>query len=74
MFVPARCPHAFANPGTTPAQMLFLFGPAGHEDYLAEMGHLISRPGPVDPAQIAALRARWDIEQITPVVPGARSS
>ena len=74
MFVPARCPHAFANPGTSPARMLFLFAPAGHEDYLAEMGQLISRPGPVDPAEIAALRARWDIEQITPVVPGARSS
>jgi oxalate decarboxylase/phosphoglucose isomerase-like protein (cupin superfamily) len=74
MFVPARCPHAFANPGTTPAKMLFLFAPAGHEDYLAEMGQLISRPGPVDPAEIAALRARWDIEQITPVVPGTLSS
>ena len=24
MFVPAGCPHAFANPGTVPARMLFL--------------------------------------------------
>jgi oxalate decarboxylase/phosphoglucose isomerase-like protein (cupin superfamily) len=71
MFVPARCPHAFANPGTTPVRMLFLFAPAGHEDYLAEMGQLISRAGPVDPAEIATLRARWDIEQLTAVVPGA---
>jgi hypothetical protein len=70
MFVPAQCPHAFANPGTTPARMLFLFAPAGHELYLAEMGQMLSRPGPADVAEIAALRARWDIEQITPVVPG----
>lgn len=74
MFVPAPCPHAFANPRNTPAKMLFMFAPAGHEDYLAEMGQLISRPRPVDPAQVATLRARWDIEQITPVVPGAPSS
>jgi hypothetical protein len=50
--------------------MLFLFAPAGHERYLAEVGQLVSRGGPVDPAEMAALRARWDIEQLTPLVPG----
>jgi mannose-6-phosphate isomerase-like protein (cupin superfamily) len=70
MFVPPRCPHAFANPTAAPVRMLFLFAPAGHERYLAEVGQLVSRGGPVDPAEMAALRARWDIEQLTPLVPG----
>jgi mannose-6-phosphate isomerase-like protein (cupin superfamily) len=68
MFVPPRCPHAFSNPGNAPTRMLFLFGPAGHEHYLAEMGALIGRGGPPDQDAIAALRARWDIEQITPMI------
>ena len=38
MFVPAGCPHAFANPGTTPARMIFLVSPPGHEYYLDEIG------------------------------------
>jgi mannose-6-phosphate isomerase-like protein (cupin superfamily) len=70
MYVPPGCPHAFANPGPAPVRMLFLFAPAGHELYLAEMGGLISRPTPPDQATIKQLRARYDIEQLTPVVPG----
>src|SRR6266536_4719081 len=61
MFVPAGCPHAFANPGTTPARMLFLVSPPGHERYLQEIGELIGQPGPPDPAAIAEVRARHDI-------------
>jgi mannose-6-phosphate isomerase-like protein (cupin superfamily) len=72
MFVPPRCPHAFANRGVVPARMLFVAGPAGHEDYLAELGALIGRDGPPDQDAIAALRARWDIEQLTPMHPGPR--
>jgi mannose-6-phosphate isomerase-like protein (cupin superfamily) len=69
MFVPAGCPHAFANPGPGPARMLFLVSPPGHEHYLAEMGELI-RGGPPSPSAIAELRARWDIKQLTPMVVG----
>ena len=69
MFVPAGCPHAFANPGTTPARMLFLVSPPGHERYLEEIGNLI-RSGPPDPAAIAEVRARYDIEQLTPMIAG----
>lgn len=29
MFVPAGCPHAFANPASGPARMLFLVSPPG---------------------------------------------
>jgi mannose-6-phosphate isomerase-like protein (cupin superfamily) len=65
MFVPAGCPHAFANPAATPARMLFLVSPPGHEHYLDEIGELLGRGGPPDPAAIAAIRAANDIEQLT---------
>jgi oxalate decarboxylase/phosphoglucose isomerase-like protein (cupin superfamily) len=65
MFVPAGCPHAFFNPGSEPARMLFLVSPAGHEIYLQELGDLLSASGPPDQAEIAALRARHDIHQLT---------
>jgi mannose-6-phosphate isomerase-like protein (cupin superfamily) len=71
MFVPAGCPHAFANPGPGPVRMLFLVSPPGHEHYLAELGELLGRTGPPDQEAIAALRARHDIHQLTPLVPGA---
>jgi oxalate decarboxylase/phosphoglucose isomerase-like protein (cupin superfamily) len=71
MFVPSGCPHAFANPGPGTVRMLFLVSPAGHEHYLAELGEILARPGPPDQEAIAALRARHDIHQLTPLVPGA---
>ena len=75
MFVPAGCPHAFANRGELPARMLFLVAPAGHEHYLAELGQLLAAgqvPGgqPPTPEAVAAVRARHDIQQITPLIPG----
>jgi oxalate decarboxylase/phosphoglucose isomerase-like protein (cupin superfamily) len=70
MFVPAGCPHAFANPGTDLARMLFLVSPPGHERYLAEIGEMIGRGGPPDPAAIAEIRARHDIQQLTPMTIG----
>ncbi len=70
MFVPAGCPHAFANPGPEPARMLFLVTPAGHEHYLEELAELLVQPGAPDRAEIAALRARYDIQQLTAMVPG----
>ncbi|HEV2783827.1 MAG TPA: hypothetical protein VGX25_30945 [Actinophytocola sp.] len=50
--------------------MLFLAAPSGHEKYLREMGELLAGGGPPDPDAVAALRARYDIEQITPLKPG----
>ena len=72
MFVPAGCPHAFTNPGTVPARMLFLAAPSGHEQYLEEIAELLGRPGPPDPSAIAVIRARYDIEQLTPMIPDRR--
>ncbi len=70
MLVPPGCPHAFANPGPAPARMLFQVAPSGHEYYLEELAELLAQPGPPDQAAIVALRARHDIQQITPLIPG----
>jgi oxalate decarboxylase/phosphoglucose isomerase-like protein (cupin superfamily) len=71
MYVPRGCPHAFANPGPGPARMIFLVSPSGHEHYQRELAELAATAaGPLDVA-IAELRARYDIEQLTPqLVPG----
>jgi oxalate decarboxylase/phosphoglucose isomerase-like protein (cupin superfamily) len=73
MFVPQGCPHAFANPGPSPARMIFLVAPPGHEHYQRELAELVTRAtGPLDEA-IGQLRAHYDIEQLTPqVVPRPR--
>ena len=71
MYVPRGCPHAFANPGPGPARMIFLVSLSGHEHDQKELAELVaSGTGPLD-AAIAELRARHDIEQLTPqVIPG----
>ena len=65
MYVPAGCPHAFANPGPVPVRMLFCVAPSGHERYLRELGELLDGGGPPDQAAIARLRQRYDIQQLT---------
>lgn len=72
MFVPPGCPHAFANSGATSARMLFQATPTGHEGYFEELLAILKRGGPPDPEVIAVLRRRYDIEQLTPLVPGQR--
>lgn len=71
MYVPSGCPHAFANPGPDPARMIFLVSPSGHEHYQQELAALVaSATGSLD-IPIAELRARHDIEQLTPqILPG----
>jgi oxalate decarboxylase/phosphoglucose isomerase-like protein (cupin superfamily) len=69
MFVPPGCPHAFSNPGPAPVRMLFQVAPPGHERYLQELAELLAHSAPPDQAAIAELRARHDIQQLTPMVP-----
>src|SRR5712691_9962612 len=45
---------------------------SGHEQYLEGVAELLSHPGPPDQAAIIELRARYDIEQLTPMVPDRR--
>jgi hypothetical protein len=51
--------------------MIFLVSPSGHEHYQNELAELVATAmGPLDEA-IGQLRARHDIEQLTPqVIPG----
>jgi len=66
LFIPAGCPHAFANPTTKPARVLFQAAPSGHEDYLDELAAMLRQAkGRADPAAVAELRRRYDIEQLT---------
>ncbi len=68
MFVPAGCPHAFANPTDRPVTMLFQVAPAGHEDYFDELAAFLrAADGPPDQEALVQLRRRHDIEQLTPM-------
>lgn len=46
--------------------MLFVVTLAGHETYLRELTRMLAA-GPPDQSEIAALRARHDIHQLTPL-------
>ncbi len=73
LFVPAGCPHAFANPTGEPAKMLFQSAPSGHEHYFDELAAMLRASGGVpDQDELTALRRRHDIEQLTPFRSGAR--
>lgn len=65
--VPTGVAHAFANRGDIPARMLLVCTPPGHERYFAELSEILSREGPPDPEVIAALRARYDTTQVSPM-------
>jgi uncharacterized cupin superfamily protein len=65
--VPRGVAHAFANRGDSPARMLLIATPPGHERYFAELAEILARSGPPDPEEIAALRARFDTTQVSPL-------
>lgn len=62
------CPHAFANPTGEPAKMFFQASPPpDHERYFEELLEILGEGGPPDHEAIEALRAKYDIEQLTPL-------
>ena len=65
--VPAGIAHAFANRSTSPARMLLVCTPPGHERYFAELAEILAREGAPDPEEIGALRARFDTIQVSPL-------
>ncbi|MFD7441305.1 cupin domain-containing protein [Streptomyces sp. NPDC059909] len=68
LVVPPGCPHAFANRSGEPARMFFQASPPpDHERYFEELVEILEAGGPPDHAAIAELRARYDIEQLTPL-------
>jgi mannose-6-phosphate isomerase-like protein (cupin superfamily) len=68
MFVPPGVPHAFANRGAAPATLLLTMAPAGHDRYFDELAKILAADGPPDSDEIAALRKRYDTEQISSLI------
>jgi mannose-6-phosphate isomerase-like protein (cupin superfamily) len=62
IFKPRDQWHTFWNAGDSPARILEIISPAGFEGYFEELTELLGDAGPPDPAQIAALAARYGLE------------
>jgi oxalate decarboxylase/phosphoglucose isomerase-like protein (cupin superfamily) len=68
MFVPEGCPHAFANPTSEPARMLFQCNPPpDHERYFEEICEIFADGRTVDSHAVQELRTRYDVSQLTPL-------
>ena len=74
LFVPPGVPHALSNSGSAPAKVFFQSSvPGGHENYFDElMAIMEASKGRPDAEVVAALRARYDIEQLTAIHQGVR--
>jgi mannose-6-phosphate isomerase-like protein (cupin superfamily) len=71
MHAPPGCPHAFANPGPGPVRLLFQSSPPpDHERYFEELVGLLAEPLEGRAEAVKALRERYDIHQLTPLLPG----
>jgi quercetin dioxygenase-like cupin family protein len=55
VYSPKSVKHRFTNVGSSTARMLCVFTPGGAETMFEDMAALLSGPGPVDPAAMAAL-------------------
>jgi mannose-6-phosphate isomerase-like protein (cupin superfamily) len=65
VFVPARIPHGFANRTQLPAKFLLMMSPPTHDRYFVELAQILERSGPPDSESIAALRAKYDTQQLS---------
>ena len=64
VFIPPGVAHNIRNPGETPARLLMTVSPPGHEDYFEELAALTAEGRP-DPQALAALRRRFDTDQLS---------
>lgn len=64
VFKPRGVPHAFWNPGDTPARALEIISPAGFERYFVEIASLLppAHDGPLDEEAIGAIMAKYGLE------------
>jgi mannose-6-phosphate isomerase-like protein (cupin superfamily) len=63
VLVPRGVPHAFSNPGSQPATLLWVYSPPGLEKYFDEL--VAAMPpggGPPNMGAVRELLARYDIE------------
>jgi mannose-6-phosphate isomerase-like protein (cupin superfamily) len=70
VFVPPRVPHAFANRTDVPAKFLLIMSPPGHDRYFDELAEILAADGEPDTEAIAALRKRYDTEQLSSLTAG----
>jgi len=63
--VPRGTAHTFQVVGPSPARWIGIFSPGRYVELLEELGKIIPRDGPPDPAKIVALFARYDTEIVS---------
>ena len=61
--VPPGTIHTFSNPGEEPVRFLSLVSPGGFEQYFRDVASALG-DGPLDPAVLAPIVARYDVESI----------
>jgi mannose-6-phosphate isomerase-like protein (cupin superfamily) len=71
VFVPPRVPHAFANRTEASVKFLLIMSPPGHDRYFVELADILARTGPPDSEAIAALRDKYDTEQLSSLMAGS---
>src|SRR6476661_10183128 len=64
LFVPPGVPHNITNVSARPARVLMTVSPPGHEHYFEELANLAAKGAP-DPKALAALRDRFDTDQLS---------
>jgi quercetin dioxygenase-like cupin family protein len=69
IFKPRDQWHTFWNAGDEPARLLEIISPAGFERYFEELADLRAESGPPQPAQLAAVAARYGLEVDPPSIP-----
>ena len=72
MFVPPQVPHAFANRTRSPSRLLLVMSPPAHDRYFDELAEILAGDGPPDSDAIAALRKRYDTEQLSSLLTSQR--
>ena len=71
MFVQPGVPHRFSNPTDLPAKLLLTMSPAAFDRYFIELADVLARSGPPDSDAIAALRSKYDTQQLSSLEAGA---
>jgi quercetin dioxygenase-like cupin family protein len=69
LFLPPGVPHDIRNTSSAPAKVLMTVSPPGHEHYFEELAKAIAH-GPPAPDVIAALRGRYDTDQLSALATG----
>lgn len=65
VFIPPGVPHNIGNSSDKPARMIMTVSPPGHEHYFEELAKLAASGTRPDPGMIAALRSRYDTDQLS---------